>query len=46
MQHEEVIAYASRQLKTQVENYSIHDLESVTMVFALRIWRDYQYESL
>ena len=42
----EVIAYVSRQLKSHVENFPIHDLESVTMVFALRIWRHYQYEFL
>jgi hypothetical protein len=33
-----VIAYASRQLKTHIENYPIHDLESVTVIFAMRIW--------
>jgi hypothetical protein len=46
MQYGEVIAYVSRQFKIHVENYLIHDLESVTVVFALRIWRNYQYESL
>jgi hypothetical protein len=46
MQYGEVIAYMSRQLKTHVENYQIHDLESVIVVFAVRIWRHYQKESL
>ncbi|GJZ11181.1 putative reverse transcriptase domain-containing protein [Tanacetum coccineum] len=36
MQREKVIAYASRQLKTHEENYTIHDLELGAVVFALR----------
>ncbi|GJY83090.1 putative reverse transcriptase domain-containing protein [Tanacetum coccineum] len=36
MQRENVIAYASRQLKTSEENYTTHDLELGVVVFALR----------
>ena len=43
MQHENVIAYALRQLKNHVQNYPTHDLELVVVVFALRIWRHYLY---
>ncbi|GKB78327.1 putative reverse transcriptase domain-containing protein [Tanacetum coccineum] len=35
MQRENVIAYASRQLKTHEENYTTHDLELGVVVFAL-----------
>ena len=44
MQHENVIAYASRQLKKHEQNYPTHDLELAVVVFALRIWRHYLYE--
>ncbi|GJV38085.1 putative reverse transcriptase domain-containing protein [Tanacetum coccineum] len=43
MQREKVIAYASRQLKPNEENYTTHDLELGTVVFALKIWRHYLY---
>nr|GEX21276.1 reverse transcriptase domain-containing protein [Tanacetum cinerariifolium] len=43
MQREKVIAYASRQLKKHEENYTTHDLELGTVVFALRLWRHYLY---
>ena len=43
MQHENVIAYASRQLKKHEKNYPTHDLELVGVVFALQIWRHYLY---
>ena len=43
MQHENVMAYASRQLKKNEQNYPTHDLELATIVFALRIWRHYLY---
>ncbi|XP_071728242.1 uncharacterized protein [Rutidosis leptorrhynchoides] len=43
MQREKVIAYASRQLKTQEKNYQVHDLEMAAVVFALKLWRHYLY---
>ena len=43
MQHENVIAYASRQLKKHEQNYLTHDLELAAVVFTLRIWRHYLY---
>ncbi|GJY41965.1 putative reverse transcriptase domain-containing protein [Tanacetum coccineum] len=45
MQRGKVIAYASRQLKIHEENYTTHDLELGTVVFALKIWRHYPYGS-
>ncbi|GJT92336.1 putative reverse transcriptase domain-containing protein [Tanacetum coccineum] len=39
MQREKVIAYASRQLRKNEENYTTHDLELGAVVFALRLWR-------
>nr|GEZ65112.1 retrotransposon protein, putative, Ty3-gypsy subclass [Tanacetum cinerariifolium] len=44
MQKEKVIAYASRQLKPNEENYTTHDLELGALVFALKIWRYYLYD--
>ncbi|GJU48187.1 putative reverse transcriptase domain-containing protein [Tanacetum coccineum] len=43
MQNEKVIAYASRQLKIHEKNYTNHDLELGSVVFALKIWRHYLY---
>nr|GEU98868.1 putative reverse transcriptase domain-containing protein [Tanacetum cinerariifolium] len=43
MQREKLIAYASRQLRKNEENYTTHDLELGAMVFALRLWRHYLY---
>ncbi|GKE01754.1 putative reverse transcriptase domain-containing protein [Tanacetum coccineum] len=43
MQREKVIAYASRQLRKNEENYTTHDLEMGAVVFALRLWRHYLY---
>nr|GEU64717.1 putative reverse transcriptase domain-containing protein [Tanacetum cinerariifolium] len=43
MQREKVIAYASRQLKIYETNYTTHDLELGSVVFALKIWRHYLY---
>ena len=38
-----MVAYASRKLKPHVKNYPKHDLELVSIVFALKIWRHYLY---
>nr|GFB21326.1 putative reverse transcriptase domain-containing protein [Tanacetum cinerariifolium] len=43
MQREKVIAYASRQLRKNEENYTTHDLKLGAVVFALRLWRHYLY---
>nr|GFA11486.1 putative reverse transcriptase domain-containing protein [Tanacetum cinerariifolium] len=43
MQREKVIAYGSRQLKVHEQNYTTHDLELGSVVFALKIWRHYLY---
>ncbi|GKA55898.1 putative reverse transcriptase domain-containing protein [Tanacetum coccineum] len=43
MQREKVIAYASRQLKVHEKNYTTHDLELGSVVFALKKWRHYLY---
>ena len=45
IQHERVIAYASRQLKRHEANYLVHDLELATIVFGLRVWKHYLYGS-
>ncbi|GKD76296.1 putative reverse transcriptase domain-containing protein, partial [Tanacetum coccineum] len=45
MQIEKVIAYASRQLKIHEKNYTTHDLELGSVVFALKIWRHYLYRT-
>ena len=43
MQHDKVVAYASRQFKPYERNYPMHDLELAVVVFALKIWRHYLY---
>ncbi|GJV02624.1 retrovirus-related pol polyprotein from transposon TNT 1-94 [Tanacetum coccineum] len=43
MQREKVIAYASRQLKVYEKNYTTHDLELGSVVFALKLWSHYLY---
>jgi hypothetical protein len=43
MQNNNVIAYASRQLKPYEQNYPTHDLELAAVVFALKIWRHYLF---
>ncbi|GKF14358.1 putative reverse transcriptase domain-containing protein, partial [Tanacetum coccineum] len=43
MQRGKVIAYTSRQLKIHEKNFTTHDLELGTVVFALKIWRHYMY---
>nr|GEY22115.1 putative reverse transcriptase domain-containing protein [Tanacetum cinerariifolium] len=45
MQRDKVIYYASRQLKIYEKNYTTHDLELGAVVFALKIWRHYMYET-
>ncbi|GJX75700.1 putative reverse transcriptase domain-containing protein [Tanacetum coccineum] len=45
MQREKVIAYVSRQLKPNEENYTTHDLELGAVVFTLKIWRHYPYDT-
>ncbi|CAL8155642.1 unnamed protein product [Prunus armeniaca] len=37
MQHDQVIAYALRQLKKHEQNYPTYDLELAAVVFALKI---------
>ncbi|XP_016195417.1 uncharacterized protein LOC107636419 [Arachis ipaensis] len=39
MQHRNVVAYASCQLRPHEVNYPTHDLELAAIVFALKIWR-------
>ncbi|GJV91689.1 reverse transcriptase domain-containing protein [Tanacetum coccineum] len=46
MQREKVIAYASRQLKPNEENYTTHDLELGAVVFALKNLGDSIYKAL
>ncbi|XP_070667535.1 uncharacterized protein [Malus domestica] len=43
MQHDKVIAYASRQLKPHEKNYPTHNLKLAAIIFALKIWRHYLY---
>nr|GEV31037.1 putative reverse transcriptase domain-containing protein [Tanacetum cinerariifolium] len=43
MQREKVIAYASRQLRKNGENYTTHDLGLEAVVLALRLRRHYLY---
>jgi hypothetical protein len=43
MQNDNVIAYASHQIKPYEQNYPTHDLELAAVVFALKIWRHYLY---
>ncbi|GJS40206.1 putative reverse transcriptase domain-containing protein, partial [Tanacetum coccineum] len=45
MQREKVIAYASRKLKPNEENYTTHDLKLGAVVFALKIWRHSLYDT-
>nr|GEV81348.1 retrotransposon protein, putative, Ty3-gypsy subclass [Tanacetum cinerariifolium] len=41
MQRGKVISYAFRLLKIHEKNYTTHDLDLATVVFALKIWRHY-----
>nr|GFB19091.1 putative reverse transcriptase domain-containing protein [Tanacetum cinerariifolium] len=45
MQRENVISYASRQLKIHEKNYTTHDLELGAVMFTLKTWRYYLYGS-
>nr|GFA49564.1 putative reverse transcriptase domain-containing protein [Tanacetum cinerariifolium] len=45
MQRGKVVAYTSRQLKIHEKNYTTHDLELGAVVFALKTWRHYLYET-
>nr|GEV06708.1 transposon Ty3-G Gag-Pol polyprotein [Tanacetum cinerariifolium] len=45
MQTEKVIAYGLRQLNVHEKNYTTYDLELGAVVFALKIWRHYLYET-
>jgi hypothetical protein len=39
MQNNQVIAYASRALRTHEQNYPTHDLELAAVIHAIKIWR-------
>ena len=43
MQNRSIIAYVSRKLKLDEQNYPTHDLEFAAIVFALKKWRYYLY---
>ena len=43
MQGAIIIAYTSRQLKQHQKNNPTYDLELLTVVFLLQIWRHYLY---
>ncbi|GJR49080.1 putative reverse transcriptase domain-containing protein [Tanacetum coccineum] len=45
MQREKVIANASRQLKIHKKNYTTHDLELGAVLFTLKMWRQYLYDT-
>ena len=45
MQNGQVVAYASRQLKTYERNYPTHDLELASLVFTLKMWRHFLFGS-
>ncbi|GJY66047.1 putative nucleotidyltransferase, ribonuclease H [Tanacetum coccineum] len=45
MKRDKVIAYASRQMKSHEKNYTDHNLELGAVVFVLKIWRHYLYET-
>ena len=41
MQDRRVIAYISRKLRRHEQNYVMHDLELLAIVYALKVWRHY-----
>jgi hypothetical protein len=46
MQGGHAIAYASRQLRRHEEHYPTHDLELLTVIHTLKVWRHYLLGSL
>jgi hypothetical protein len=36
-----VVAYISRKLRKHEENYVMHDLELLAIVYSVRVWRHY-----
>ena len=45
MQGGKVVAYASKQLRSNKENYPTHDLELAAVILALKFWRHYLYRA-
>ncbi|GJW01689.1 putative reverse transcriptase domain-containing protein [Tanacetum coccineum] len=45
MQKDKVITYTSRQLKIHEKNYTTHDLKLGVVVFSLKMWRHYLYDT-
>nr|GEZ72056.1 putative reverse transcriptase domain-containing protein [Tanacetum cinerariifolium] len=45
MQKKKVVAYTSRQLKVYEKNYTTHNLDLGAVVFALKMWRHYLYDT-
>lgn len=45
MQNDLVVTYELRKLKIHEKNYLTHNLELATMVFTLKIWRCYLYDT-
>jgi hypothetical protein len=41
MQDDRMISYISRKLNKHEENYVVHDLELLAIVYYLRVWRHY-----
>ncbi|MDM1593466.1 RNase H-like domain-containing protein, partial [Escherichia coli] len=41
MQEGHAVAYESRKLRTHEKNYAVHDLELLSVVYALKLWRHY-----
>jgi hypothetical protein len=41
MQDGRVIAYISRKLRRHEKNYVTHDLELLSIIYALKVWRHY-----
>lgn len=42
-ENEKAAAYATKQLKSQKQNYPTNDLALASANFALKIWRNYLY---